>query len=85
MSADDWVKLITAVAALVGAVGSVINRNHLIKQDVTMEQHSEKIEQIHLATNSMKDDLVAAVKSEATAAGLAEGRAEQKASDLQKN
>ena len=75
MTLDQWSQLITALAAAIAAILSALNRNHLQRQD-------EKIQDIHLATNSMKDDRVAAVKSEATAAGLAAGKAEQKASDL---
>jgi len=71
MTVDQWVQLITAIAALVGAIGSVVNRIHLAQQ-------SDKIEEIHLATNSMKDDLVAAVKSESTAAGIEVGRQVEK-------
>jgi hypothetical protein len=74
MTLDQWSQLVTAIAAAIAAILGAVNRNHMVKQDV-------KIQDIHLATNSMKDELVAAVKSEATAAGIATGRAQQKASD----
>ncbi len=84
MTLDQWSQLVTAVAAAIAAILGAMNRNHLLSQDVKLNEHTEKIEEIHLATNSMKDELVAAVKSEATAAGVATGRAEQKASDIRR-
>ncbi len=72
MTLEQWSQLITALAAAIAAVLGALNRSQLGVQQA-------KIEQIHVATNSMKDELVAAVKSEATAAGIATGKAEQKA------
>ena len=74
MTLDQWSQLVTALAAAIAAILGAMNRSHLQQQDT-------KIQDIHIATNSMKDELVAAVKSEATAAGMAAGKAEQKASD----
>jgi hypothetical protein len=68
MTVDDWVRLITAAAALVGAVSSMFNR-------VGLQRANKQIDVIHAATNSMKDELVAAVRAEATATGIATGRA----------
>ena len=36
-------------------------------------RNGRKIEEVHKATNSMKDELVAATRSESHAAGVAEG------------
>jgi hypothetical protein len=82
MTLDQWSQLVTAIAAAIAAILGAVNRNHMLNQDVQLRQNSNKIEEIHLATNSMKDELVAAVKSEATAAGIATGKAQQKASDI---
>ncbi len=82
MTLDQWSQLVTAVAAAIAAILGAMNRNHLISQDVKLNEHTDKIEEIHLATNSMKDDLVAAVRQEATVTGIATGRAEQKADNL---
>lgn len=39
-------------------------------------RNGRSIETVHRATNSMKDELVSAVRSEATSAGIAAGRAQ---------
>lgn len=56
----DIAQMITAALAFAAFVQSVHN--------------SRKIEVVHRATNSMKDELVSAVRGEATAEGIAEGR-----------
>lgn len=61
----DTAQLITALAALGAFILSLYN--------------NRKIEQIHVATNSMKDALVAATGDAAHAAGKEEGRVEEEA------
>jgi hypothetical protein len=84
MTPDNWVELFTAFSSLVAAVLSIMNRNHLSKQDDHLALLKSTVDTVHASTNSMKDELVAAVKSEATAAGIATGKAQQKA-DNQRN
>ncbi len=53
-----------------------------VRRDIAndkIDQVSQAVEQVHRATNSMKDELVASVKEAATLAGHAEGVAAQKA------
>jgi hypothetical protein len=64
MSDIIWVAIITAVPSTVAAILGFRN--------------SSKIEQVHKATNSMKDELVAATKSSAFQAGQTSGRKERK-------
>ncbi len=53
--------------------------NHLAAQDQKIIKSSEQIEIVHLATNSLKDELVAAVKQAATAEGNLQGRKDEQA------
>jgi hypothetical protein len=55
MTAGEGAQLLTAIAALVAALASLRN--------------GRKIDEVHKATNSMKDELVAVTQKEAFAAG----------------
>jgi len=63
-SYSDIAQILTALAAVGGLIISWSN--------------SRKIEEVHKATNSMKDELVAVTKSDAFQTGITEGRALQK-------
>lgn len=67
MSVGEAAQLMTAVAALVAALASLRN--------------GRKIDVVHKATNSMKDELVAASAEAAHAAGVIDGAA-AKARDI---
>lgn len=66
---SEIAQLITSVATLIGVVGGLYLswRNH------------KGIEQIHVATNSMKDALVVSTATASRAEGVVAGRAEEKA------
>jgi len=64
MKLGELAQLITSVATLLGVLGGMY---------VSL-RNAAKIEQVHKATNSMKDELVAATKI----ASKAEGRQEQR-------
>jgi hypothetical protein len=64
LTIDQWFMLVGNIAAMVAAVMTFVNQRH--------------IRTLVHNTNSMKDDLVAAVKSEATAAGITVGREVEK-------
>jgi len=59
--------ILTAIGMLVVAITGLLNVFVSLKT-------SAKVEQVHIATNSMKDQLVAATRSAATAEGIAAGR-----------
>lgn len=63
MSPAEITQLILAAATLVSAVGALM----------IGLRNSVKIEQVHIATNSMKDELVAVTRSDAKQIGVAEG------------
>lgn len=63
MTAGDVAQIITSIAALTAAVSSWRN--------------SRKIEQVHKATNSMKDELVREVRIASLAEGRKQGREER--------
>ncbi len=63
-SYGDIAQILTALAAVGGLLMSWSN--------------SRKIQEVHEATNSMKDELVAATKSDAFQTGVTEWRALQK-------
>lgn len=60
MTFGEFGQLLTGIAALMAAVTSIRN--------------GRKIEEVHKATNSMKDELVAVTKLEAFAAGMKSGQ-----------
>ncbi len=68
----ELAQLITSLATLVAACGAV----------VMSWRNSRKIEAVHIATNSLTDRLVATTRSDATQAGIAEGRKIEKESSL---
>lgn len=72
-SGSDWAAIITALALLVTAVGTVVNLflNYWTRREVKAQ--AENIQKIETATNSMKDALVKASGEAGHAAGLAEG------------
>jgi len=67
--------VITAVGTLIAALsGLAVGIGGL----VISIRNRRSIEQVHKATNSMKDELVAEVREAALAQGLKQGRAERK-------
>ncbi len=68
MAIGEIAQLIASIATLITAVGAV----------VIGLRNSRKIEEVHVATNSMKDQLVASTALAANAQGNREGRAELK-------
>ncbi len=65
---SDLAQLITSIAALLGVCGTLF---------ISL-RNSRKIEQVHIATNGMKDHLVAVTAAASKAEGNLEGRAELK-------
>jgi hypothetical protein len=59
MSLAEIAQVLTAIASLIAAIASLRN--------------SRKIKEVHLATNSLVDRLVASTRLEAHAAGVKEG------------
>lgn len=68
MSPTEIVAFITAVSLFITSVSSF----------VIGWRNSRAIKQVHDATNSMKDELVAEVRKQEHARGLKEGRAEKR-------
>jgi len=66
----DYADLLNAIGFLVTALVSAWNALQLRK-------NSRLIEQVHVATNSMKDELVRATRREALIEGAAAGRLER--------
>ena len=66
MSAGELAQLITAFATLIASIGAVILGWH----------NSNKIEQVHKATNGLTTKLVDLTATSSKAAGNLEGRAE---------
>lgn len=64
------------ILALIAAVSSMIAS---ITAAVVAILTNRKVEMVHKATNSMKDELVAVTRSDALQTGRTEGIAEQKA------
>ena len=73
----------TVQLALIGIVAMVVKEllDQLRARNAARraKQMEAKVEEIHKATNSMKDELVKATSEAATAIGEAKGRADQKA------
>lgn len=78
MTGGEIALIITAIGTLLSAVASasaaVIGAFNTLKLNRTAEQ----VEKIEVATNSMKDQLVAATASSSHALGKTEGRQEVK-------
>lgn len=70
MLASEIIQVATALTSLCTLIVAVVN--------------VFKIEIIHKATNSMKDELVAAVRSSAHAKGMVEGKAEEKTEEKER-
>jgi hypothetical protein len=68
MTPAELIQIIASTATLVAAIGTLL----------MSYRNSTKIEAVHLATNSMKDELVRATASASKAEGLEQGRAEQR-------
>ncbi len=66
MTGGEIAQIITSVATLAGVVGSILLGWH----------NSRGIKEVHDATNSMKDELVAVTAKASRAEGLKEGRDE---------
>ena len=67
--------IITAAATLLAAIGGLAVGIGGLFISI---RNSRSIEQVHKATNSMKDELVQEVRESALAQGLKQGRAERK-------
>ncbi len=68
MTGGEIAQIITSIATLLGVAGTIY----------IGVRNSNKIDVIHEATNSMKDELVTVTKSASRAEGNLEGRAELK-------
>ena len=84
----DVAELVKELAPLVsafGAVGAVylgiINSRKIVNVNDKVATVVEKVEQVHVATNSMKDQLVAQVASAEHAKGVIAGRQEVKSEE----
>lgn len=64
-------QLVTSIAAMIAAIGAV----------AMSARNRVAIEQVHVATNSMKDALVKAVGEQEHAKGVIQGAQEEKARD----
>ncbi len=65
---NDTAQIITSLATLVASIGALL----------VGWRNSRQIEAVHIATNSLTDRLVQTTKTEATAKGNLQGRAELK-------
>ena len=68
MTGGEVAQIITSVATLIAACGAIL----------IGWWNARKIEEVHKATNSMKDELVAATAKSSKAEGLKEGRDERR-------
>jgi len=79
---EHWAQLLTAVGFLLNAGAAVFGAYQSYKGRKQSDVNGVTIDQVHLATNSMKDALVKATGEAAlakgTAAGLEQGRAEHR-------
>lgn len=71
MTWSETAQILAASALLITALGTVWN-------GVQLKTNAKAVEQIHIATNSMKDELVSEVRKASRAQGLLEGRAEER-------
>ena len=67
LTATDLVQLITALAALVGAVGSILNHWKIVDA-------SQKIEDVHKATNGLTEKLLETTRESAMQTGATQER-----------
>lgn len=72
----DWPALVIAISILLTSLGGLITQLWAIRavRD-KFEKVDKNVEQIHKATNSMKDELVAEVRKAATLQGAKDERA----------
>lgn len=66
-SFGEIAQLLTALSAVGALIVSILNRR-------TIKNVGAAVEQVHVATNSMKDELVHEVRESAHAAGFLKGR-----------
>lgn len=89
MTGSEVAQIITSIATLIGVMGSMlISMRNGKKMDETKERISEtkkKIEEVHQATNGMKDELVASTAKAAQAEGLAKGLVAGRALQIAEN
>ena len=64
-----WTAILTSLPMTIAAIATL----------VVAIRTGRKVEQVHIATNSMKDALVAKTEKEALARGIKQGTAEEKA------
>ena len=83
---SESIELIIALTALLGTIPGIIAAiltfrvaGKVKEQSNTLFETKENVKKIEIATNSMKDALVAATDAAAHAKGKVEGRAEVKA------
>ncbi len=69
--------LIRLIAEVVIAVGVIYNAILSVRTHDQNKSLLDKVEEVHVATNSMKDALVEVTRDEALARGKLEGAAEQ--------
>ena len=75
MTFGEAAALITAAAAMIAAIGSIFSIGLVIRAGRKIDRTDAKVDEIHTATNSMKDELVKATAK----ASRAEGRDEERA------
>lgn len=76
----DWTTVLLAlIAGLPAMLASMTAAVLSFRNTLQIERVADKVEIVHKATNSMKDQLVAVTRSDAMQTGHAEGRAEIKA------
>ena len=73
---SDLADVLTALGVLITALVGAWN-------SLQLRKNSRLIEQVHVATNSMKDELVRVTRAEAHAAGRAEGLRETRTGDAE--
>jgi len=73
MNIGDLAQILTPIGVLVTAWVSWDNKRILRKQNQEQARQSENIQKIEIATNSMKDQLVAATAVAAELVGRAKG------------
>ncbi len=85
LTVDEFSKLTIAVATLLTPVAVIANLFLTKRNNEASEARSQvslaKIEEIHKATNGMKDALVNEVRAAATLAGNKQGRQDEKDSN----
>lgn len=76
MTEGAWVAIMTGLPATIAAIGALIVA---LRNGVQVTKNTAAVEGVHKATNSIKDELVAATRVAALAEGVIRGAAEERA------